>query len=193
MNSVTLILQLVGGFTDDGITVGVGPFSGGVGGSSGTYKVDYEFSIPYLVFGQPQEAVVLPEDLLSHDVWFEKEDQSQIGVDELRRLEDKWSDPLRSRAPELAAAIQAGTCPLILTGHASVTGRSKDYNLELSAKRITSVADAIKITFKSNKIAYVANPKGQMAATQGGPAAQERRVEIVIVRDSAKAFLSNAT
>jgi hypothetical protein len=191
-NSVTLVLRLTAGMSDEGITIGVGPVSGNVGGSSGIRKMDYEFRLNYLVTDRPEEPVPLPEDLLSQDVWFEKEDQEQISVDELRRLEKEWSDPLRSRAPELAAAIHGGTVRIKLTGHASATGKSKDYNRALSRKRITSVADAIKTTFKSQKINYDPLPLGQDVATQKGPAPQERRVEIEIDREGAKAALSSA-
>ena len=187
-----LDLILTGGYTDDGVSVGFGPFQANVGGSTGTYVKTYEFQIAQFATHRPAPPIQLPEHLLSHDVFFEKEDQAQVGVEELRRLEDRWSDPLRKEAPELAAAIEAGNCPLTLTGHASVTGRSKEYNRSLSERRITSVADAIKTTFKSKKIAYVPVPKGQIMATQRGPAAQERRVEILINRDKAKAFFPKA-
>jgi hypothetical protein len=182
VSNTLLDLTLIGGYTDNGMAVSYRGAGANIGGSHGTYLKTYEFFVSQFAIGRPAQPIQLPEHLLKHDIFFEKEDQPQISVDELRRLEDKWSDPLRKEAPELAAAIQAGTCLLILTGHASVTGRSKEYNLALSAKRITSVADAIKSTFKSNKIAFVEIPKGQMDATQGGPAPQEKRVEIVIGR-----------
>jgi hypothetical protein len=188
---VILMLRLAAGDKDDGLTVSVGPVSGNVLPKANVRTKDYEFKVDFFAVGRPREAIEVPDDLLNHDVWFEDEDQPQMSPAELRRLEEKWSDPLRAyQRGKLAAAIQKGECPITLNGHASVTGRSKMHNHALSLKRINSVGGAIKTTFRSMKIVFVPVPQGQMAATQSGPASQERRVEIVIDRKSAIAILS---
>lgn len=158
--------------------------------SKGKYLMDFEFLLIYLAANRPP--IQLPEYLLSHDVFFEDEDDPEIRTRQLERLAEEWVKPLRKEAPRLAEAIAAGKCPLRLIGHASVTGRNKEYNMELSAKRIASVGEALKKALKSDKLIYHPVPLGQTAATQPGPSDQERRVEIVIIPEVAKSALSVA-
>ncbi len=190
LGSAKLILNLSLTFNDEGVGLSGGPVSTNTGSINYGYSKEYEFTLAYLVTNRPQEVIQLPEHLLSHDVFFENEDQPEISNLKLERLADHWVMPLREKAPRLAAAIETGICPIKLIGHASVTGRSKEYNLALSGKRIASVAEAIKKAFKTNKLVYVSIPLGVMVATQSGPADQERRVEIVIERDTARSILS---
>jgi hypothetical protein len=182
LTSMTLLLKLVGGFTSEGITVGLVPVSVGSGGSAGVYSKTYKMKLGVLATGKPKPAIQLPDDLLKHTVWFDRENQPDLDAGELRRLEDKWVDPLLSRAPDLAATIKNGSCPVYLDGYASVTGRTDQYNLGLSVDRIYSVENALKSLFGSKEIKFVPQGHGRAEAKQRGPSPQEKRVEISIAR-----------
>lgn len=188
-----MFLKLTGSVTDDGVTVSGGPASGDVGGTYFDHQNTYRFDIAQYATGHPERppaAVQLPTSLLKHLVTFETEDKADLSPEQVVRLEDKWIDPLWDRAPALAAAIEAGTISLRLTGHASATGKSKEHNLALSARRITSAANEIKKHFP--KLVYVSIPRGQMDVQQPGPVAQEKFVKIEIDPQAASAILSKA-
>jgi outer membrane protein OmpA-like peptidoglycan-associated protein len=184
-----LDLTLTGVYADGGASFERGGFTVPLGGDKGTYVKTYEFAIVQHATGRTAAPVELPEKLLSHNVMFEKEDQSQISHLQFQRLEDTWADPLRDY-PELVDALRTGRCSLTLNGYASVTGRDANYNLILSSQRISSVAAAISKILKSEKIGYLRTALGQTTARQPGAADQERRVEIVIDRQGATAALS---
>ncbi len=179
---VSLQLRLTGGFTDAGFTVsvGYGPVSAGVpvGEIGGSYLQDYEFKATIHIHERPEKSdpINLPADLLTHIVYFDEptrpgkapgEDQPNLSATELRRLEDAWVKPLQSRAKELYWVISDGKCPITLKGYASTTGTRK-HDDEMSDRRISSVEEAIKGAFESDKINIVPIPKGHGSATQPG-------------------------
>ncbi len=194
----TLLRLSAGGSTQGvGISGGYGPV--GVdkpGETSGMkYTVDFEFRVAYLTTFRPAEVIQLPEDLLVHNVRDFPENKADMTRSDLEKLDYQWVKPLRKEAPRLAEAIATGKCPIKLFGYASVTGRNKLYNLEISAKRIKTVEEGIKKAFKpygkpNENPTFLTFPLGQSTATQSGPSDQERRVEIVIDRAMAKKFLS---
>jgi hypothetical protein len=186
LTSTTLLIKLVGGFTDEGIAVSVGHLSSNLGGQTGVYSKTYKLKLGLLAVNQPAAAIQVPEELLKHTVWFDRENQSDLDPVELRRLEDNWVGPLRARAPDLAKAIAGRNCPVYLIGYASVTGRSEAYNRELSANRVFSVENALKSVFSSHDIYIVPEALGQSAAKQKGPSPQEKRVDILIRPDYAE-------
>ena len=190
LTSTTLLLKLVGGYKDDGVSIGLAVSHAGVtksvGGSTGAYSKTYKLKLGLLAVNQPKPAIQVPEELLRHTAWFDRENQSDLDPVELRRLEDNWVGPLRSRAPELAAAIQSRSCPIHVTGYASVTGHNEAYNRELSANRVISVENALKSLFDSKDIMFVPTALGQSAAKQKGPSPQEKRVDITIPREYAE-------
>jgi hypothetical protein len=166
----TILLRLIGGYTYEG-------------GRSKTASKDFKFMTIGHVTGAPEkteEPPKLPDDLLRHNVYFEAENQEHLSGDELRRLEDRWADPLQQRVPELYEGIKSGGVEILLTGYASSTGGDK-MNETLSAKRISSVEQALKRDlFGSTNIKIRRDPKGKSDTTQTGRVTRERRVEIYI-------------
>lgn len=189
---VSLLVRLLGGYTDEGITVGYGPASIGMMKSQARVSKDFEFRVECHAKDRPEKKQPTngPLYLLNHPVVFEQENQPQLSAQELRRLADLWAKPLQKEAPELASAIELGLCPITLIGHASTTG-GRTQNLALSAKRITSVMVAIRTNFNNGqRIVFVSVPKGSEAATQRGPIVNEHRVEIRIDPNAAAAAIS---
>lgn len=157
-----------------------------VGGSpSESRSVNYELQAFLSVIGRPNVVVTprpleVPEDLLSHNVYFDKENDKDLSSDELRRLEDKWHDPLFRQSTKLYNAIKSGKCQIWLSGYASTTGKEAT-NKNLTKDRITSVEEALKTDlFKSKNVKVVRLPQGEKSSTQKGAVARERRVEIQI-------------
>ncbi|MDG4595343.1 MAG: hypothetical protein P9F75_06570 [Candidatus Contendobacter sp.] len=169
-----------------GVTFNIGPVSTDVGGSSPESRsFNYELLVYLSVIGRPNVVATprpleVPEDLLTHSVYFEAENQKDLSAEELRRLEDKWHDPLFRQSPKLYNAIKSGKCQIWLSGYASTTGKEAN-NKNLSKDRITSVEEALKTDlFKSKNIKFVRLPQGDKSSTQKGAIARERRVEIQI-------------
>lgn len=172
-----------------GVSVGLqrGPVSvsGDTGGSTSSRSLNYDFQVNLSVIGRPNvvatpKPLEVPEDLLSHNVYFDKENDKDLNPEELRRLEDKWHDPLRRQSPKLYNAIKSGKCQVWLSGYASTTGKEAN-NKNLSKDRITSVEEALKTDlFKSKNVKVVRLPQGEKSSTQKGAVARERRVEIQI-------------
>lgn len=172
-----------------GITIGGGygpaSVSKEAGGSTASRSVNYEFQVNLSVIGRPNVVAAprpleVPEDLLTHNVYFEIENQKDLSADELRRLEDKWHDPLFRQSSKLYNAIKSGKCQIWLSGYASTTGKEAN-NKNLSKDRITSVEEALKTDlFKSKNVKFVRLPQGDKSSTQKGAVARERRVEIQI-------------
>lgn len=164
---------------------GPGSVSKDVGGSTASRSLNYEFLVNLSVIGRPNVVAAprpleVPEDLLTHNVYFDKENDKDLSPDELRRLEDKWHDPLFRQSPKLYNAIKSGKCQIWLSGYASTTGKEAN-NKNLSKDRITSVEEALKTDlFKSKNVKFVRLPQGDKSSTQKGAVARERRVEIQI-------------
>jgi hypothetical protein len=192
---VAVVLKLIGGSTDDGVSVGVKGVDVNIGKSSSSSAEDYRFKTIIQVSGRPEksEQITLPDELLRHAVYFDEptkpgktpgEDQPNLNANELRRLQE-WRMALQSRAKELYWVIGNGECPIVLTGYASTTG-TPQYDLEMSKKRIVSVREAIRGEIKNPKIKFSEIPKGHGSATQSGPQAREKRVEIYIDSQAAQ-------
>ncbi len=177
------LLSLAAGKTTQGFGLNVWIVS--VAGPNGQVSVQKDMLATYLfdVTERPQQQptpIILPTQLLNHVLIFERENQQHLSPEEVRRLQDGWVRPLHEKAPELAAAISQGICPIHLLGHASTPGGNR-YNENLSSNRISSVAAALKSTFPEGEaIVFVFKPKGEAAAMQNGPVANERRVKIEI-------------
>ncbi|HRD68021.1 MAG TPA: hypothetical protein PKY50_17930 [Candidatus Competibacter sp.] len=161
-----------------------------ISASSSSRSTNYEFKVNLSVIGRPNVVVAprpleVPEDLLTHNVYFEIENQKDLSAEELRRLEDKWHDPLFRQSPKLYNAIKSGKCQIWLSGYASTTGKEA-HNKNLSKDRITSVEEALKTDlFKSKNVKFVRLPQGEKSSTQKGAVARERRVEIQIQKSEA--------
>ena len=181
-----------------GLSIGVeyGPVSASkevMSGSSSSRSVNYEFQVNLSVIGRPNvvtppKPLEIPKDLLSHNVYFEKEDQKDMGAEELRRLED-WVKKIQSQSPKLYNAIKSGKCPIKLSGYTSTTGKEA-HNEKLSINRLKSVNEALKTNiFKSKNLDIDMLPLGEQRATQKGAVIRERRVEIVIPQSEAIAAM----
>jgi hypothetical protein len=187
----SLLVRLKGGYGDDGIKIGVKGVGVSLGKSSGNYGEDYELKLNINVKGKPDkqpEPIILPPDLLRMIVYFDDpikvgkppgEDQPNLSVAELHRLDDTWIKALQTRAPELYDVIKSGDCPLTLIGYASDTA-DRQYDIKISDKRINSVAEAIKDLIRSEQVTFKPVPRGHDAARQTGVVAREKRVEILI-------------
>jgi hypothetical protein len=188
---VSLLVRLKGGYTNDGFTIGWKGLGATLGKASGSYVEDYELKLNILVTGKPNkqpEPFILPDELRRMTVYFDEpikpgkipgEDQPNLSLTELHRLEDTWTRPLQTRAPELYDVIKSGDCPLTLTGYASDTGNVQ-HDFEISKKRITSVAEALKDLIESKRLNIKPVPLGHSAKKVHGPAQQEKRVVISI-------------
>ncbi|MDG4555417.1 MAG: hypothetical protein P9E24_14410 [Candidatus Competibacter sp.] len=157
-----------------------------IGGSpSESGSVSYELKAFLSVVGRPKtesapKPLEVPEDLLTHNVYFEEENQKHLSHLESRRLEDQWTKPLFRQSPKLYNAIKSGKCQIWLSGYTSTTGKEAN-NKNLSKDRITSVEEALKTDlFKSKNVKFVRLPQGEKSSTQKGAVARERRVEIQI-------------
>ncbi len=179
---------------DDGSPIGVGFEFKGVSfateikagaSSSESRSVNYALQTYLSVIGRPNVVAAprpleVPEDLLTHNVYFDKENDKDLSPEELRRLEDKWHDPLFRQSTKLYSAIKSGKCQIWLSGYASTTGKEAT-NKNLTKDRITSVEEALKTDlFKSKNVKVVRLPQGEKSSTQKGAVARERRVEIQI-------------
>lgn len=185
------ISQSGGGGVTFGLGTGPVSVSTDVGGSSPEARsINYELLVYLSVIGRPNVVAAprpleVPEDLLTHNVYFESENQKDLSPDELRRLEDKWHDPLFRQSSKLYNAIKSGKCQVWLSGYASTTGKEAN-NKNLSKDRITSVEEALKTDlFKSKNVKFVRLPQGDKGSTQKGAVARERRVEIEIKKHEA--------
>jgi hypothetical protein len=191
-----VLVRLIGGFSEDGIGVSVGPFSAGGTGSAQKNSKDYVLKVFCYAGGKPEKAVSVPEALLSHTAPFAK-DERYISSVQLDRLEDKWLEPLQERAPELYDAIKNGRCTLNLTGYASTTG-TNPYNLKLTEDRIRSVEQALRNNYlridgKSNRGLKIAtDPRGKADAAEEGEVPAERRVQIWIRKQDAVDAMSQS-
>ncbi len=202
---VSLLVRLVGGNSDDGVQVGVQVEGVGVnttvGKDADSNTEDFELKVILHVRGKPEapakpaDPIVIPDDLLRHIVYFDEqmgagkrpgEDSSDLSATELRRLDDNWVRPLKSRAPELYAVIKNGNCPITLVGFASNTA-TETYDLNLSQRRITSVEEAMTDDFDgSPHLKFSVLPVGHSFATQDGAVPREKRVEINIDKQAAQ-------
>ncbi len=161
--------------------------------SSSSRSTNYEFKVNLSVLGRPKvvtspKPLEVPEYLLSHNVYFEKEDQKDMGTEELRRLED-WVKQIQSQSPKLYNAIKSGRCQIQLSGYTSTTGKEA-HNEKLSINRLKSVNETLKTDiFKSKNLDIDMSPLGEKRATQKGAVTRERRVEIVIPQSEAIAAM----
>lgn len=183
ITELRLLLSFSAGSTKQGFGLNVYIVSDPGRTTQSSAQKDVSVRYVFVVKDRPQpkpDPIVLPVQLLSHVVIFEREDQQHPTQLELNRLQDAWVRPLWEKAPELATAISQGLCPITLLGHASTPG-TKGHNKALSGNRITSVASALRTIFpEDQKLTFVFKPNGETAAVQSGPVANERRVKIVI-------------
>lgn len=192
---VSVTINLAGGLKSDGVSVGYKGFGITVGKADESFKIGNGLRLVanLKLTGQPTEKTPLkiPTELLKHTVYFDKEGDEHLRTDRLTRLEDKWSDPLLMKSPQIHKAIASGLCPIKLEGFTTTTA-SIGHNKKLSARRIEEVAKRIRALFP-NSATIVFRPKvphGKSVAKSIGPKADgERRVVLSISeRDARSAY-----
>ena len=194
LRSVKLILKTLCGTKKDGLSFGLtkGAVSGDVTlirGSERAHKKDYTLDLSYLIYGKEKPKIVVDEKFLRTFVWGYKEDKDDFTTEQIRIVQTEWWYPLLEKFPALADAIKQGRCMLAVDGFASTTGNDRSYNLTISQKRANSVVQGLKKIVGPN-VACVVTPHGDVAATQTGPADQEKRVEISISKATAEMFVN---